>query len=112
MQFKVRILFSLLAALAAGSPLVALAQAPIRLIIGGPAGGNSDLAARLASEKLSQAMGTAVVMAFASAEPGGTVLLAPACASFDMFRDYADRGRIYKDEVRRLAKRVGGRREQ
>jgi UDP-N-acetylmuramoylalanine-D-glutamate ligase len=31
------------------------------------------------------------------------VLLAPACSSFDMFVDYADRGRSFKAEVRRLA---------
>jgi UDP-N-acetylmuramoylalanine-D-glutamate ligase len=30
-------------------------------------------------------------------------VLAPACSSFDMFRDYAERGRAFKDEVRRLA---------
>lgn len=41
------------------------------------------------------------------AEPGDTVLLAPACSSFDMFTDYAARGRAFKAEVRRLAK-VGG----
>jgi UDP-N-acetylmuramoylalanine--D-glutamate ligase len=44
----------------------------------------------------------AVERAFASASPGDTVLLAPACSSFDMFRDYADRGRAFKAEVRRL----------
>jgi UDP-N-acetylmuramoylalanine--D-glutamate ligase len=32
----------------------------------------------------------------------GVVLLAPACASFDMFRDYADRGRVFKQEVLKL----------
>jgi UDP-N-acetylmuramoylalanine--D-glutamate ligase len=47
-------------------------------------------------------MSTAVRTAFASASPGRTVLLAPACASFDMFRDYAARGRAFKQEVRRL----------
>jgi UDP-N-acetylmuramoylalanine--D-glutamate ligase len=44
----------------------------------------------------------AVRMAFGSAAPGGIVLLAPACASFDMFRDYAERGRVFKQEVQRL----------
>lgn len=33
---------------------------------------------------------------------GGNVLLSPACASFDMFRDYEERGRIFKDIVRAL----------
>ena len=36
------------------------------------------------------------------AKPSGVVLLAPACSSFDMFRDYAERGRIFKEEVRKL----------
>jgi UDP-N-acetylmuramoylalanine--D-glutamate ligase len=44
----------------------------------------------------------AVVRAHAAALPGDTVLLAPACSSFDMFRDYAHRGRVFKEEVRRL----------
>jgi UDP-N-acetylmuramoylalanine--D-glutamate ligase len=44
----------------------------------------------------------AVRQAFALARPSGTVLLAPACASFDMFRDYADRGRRFKEEVGKL----------
>jgi UDP-N-acetylmuramoylalanine--D-glutamate ligase len=47
-------------------------------------------------------MSSAVLTAFACAAPGWTVVLAPACASFDMFRDYAERGRIFKQEVRRL----------
>jgi UDP-N-acetylmuramoylalanine--D-glutamate ligase len=45
----------------------------------------------------------AVARAKALARPGDVVLLAPACSSFDMFRDYADRGRAFKQEVRRLA---------
>ena len=47
----------------------------------------------------------AVERAFAAAAPGDVVLLAPACASFDMFQDYADRGRAFKREVRALAER-------
>jgi UDP-N-acetylmuramoylalanine--D-glutamate ligase len=45
----------------------------------------------------------AVATAFELAKPSGVVLLAPACASFDMFRDYADRGRTFKEAVTRIA---------
>jgi UDP-N-acetylmuramoylalanine--D-glutamate ligase len=48
-------------------------------------------------------MADAVAKAFALAKPNGVVLLAPACASFDMFRDYAERGRVFKEEVARLS---------
>jgi UDP-N-acetylmuramoylalanine--D-glutamate ligase len=40
------------------------------------------------------------------------VLLAPACASFDMFRDYAERGRAFKREVATLKSEVERVREQ
>jgi len=49
---------------------------------------------------------TAVETAYELAKPAGVVLLAPACASFDMFRDYAERGRRFKEEVARIARRV------
>ncbi|MBP7570307.1 MAG: UDP-N-acetylmuramoyl-L-alanine--D-glutamate ligase [Acidobacteria bacterium] len=51
-------------------------------------------------------MAEAVRAALAASPPGGTVLLAPACSSFDMFRDYADRGRAFKGEVARLAEEL------
>jgi UDP-N-acetylmuramoylalanine--D-glutamate ligase len=41
-----------------------------------------------------------------SAEPGDVVLLSPACASFDMFRDYADRGDQFRDCVKSMMERV------
>jgi UDP-N-acetylmuramoylalanine--D-glutamate ligase len=48
-------------------------------------------------------MAHAVDLAFSSAETGDVVLLAPACSSFDMFTDYAHRGRIFKEAVKELA---------
>ena len=57
-------------------------------------------------------MSSAVRTAFACASPGTSVVLAPACASFDMFRDYAERGRVFKQEVLRLEQEWKGVREQ
>jgi UDP-N-acetylmuramoylalanine--D-glutamate ligase len=54
----------------------------------------------------------AVRQAFAAAAPGSTVLLAPACSSFDMFKDYAERGRVFKQEARKLETDWNGTREQ
>jgi len=50
-------------------------------------------------------MHEAVERAYDLARPDGVVLLAPACASFDWFRDYAERGRVFKEEVARLQNR-------
>ena len=47
-------------------------------------------------------MAAAVRQAYAQAQPGDVVLFSPACASFDMFRDYADRGRQFKGCVQSL----------
>ncbi len=57
-----------------------------------------------------ETMREAVKRAWEMAQPDGVVLLAPACASFDMFDDYAHRGRVFKEEVRKLAEGVRERR--
>ena len=45
-------------------------------------------------------MGEAVRAAGALAQPGDAVLLSPACASFDMFRNYAHRGDVFAAAAR------------
>ena len=57
-------------------------------------------------------MAEAVRLGYDAAQADGTVLLAPACSSFDMFRDYADRGRAFKEAVRRLSREQSSVREQ
>ena len=47
-------------------------------------------------------MNDAVKMAQRISEKGDTVLLSPACASFDLFENYEDRGRQFKDAVHNL----------
>ena len=52
-------------------------------------------------------MREAVERGYEAAAPDGVVLLAPACASFDWFRDYAERGNVFKAEVQKLKQKLG-----
>lgn len=49
-----------------------------------------------------ESMSDAVQVAYRLSEKGDTVLLSPACASFDLFENYEDRGRQFKNAVRNL----------
>jgi UDP-N-acetylmuramoylalanine--D-glutamate ligase len=55
-----------------------------------------------AEMELVPTLADAVARAHATARCGETVMLSPACASFDQFRDYAERGNLFKELVRAL----------
>jgi UDP-N-acetylmuramoylalanine--D-glutamate ligase len=52
--------------------------------------------------ELAETMREAVAKAFKAAKANDVILLAPACSSFDMFSDYAHRGRVFREEVKGL----------
>ena len=56
----------------------------------------------LAPSERAANMNEAVTLSFQSAQPDDTVLLAPACASFDMFKSFEHRGSVFKEEVQSL----------
>jgi UDP-N-acetylmuramoylalanine--D-glutamate ligase len=84
----------------AGAVLLGADRAEIRAAIGRHA---PDLPVVEVSRTDHEAMGEAVRAAAGLARPGDTVLLAPAAASMDMFKDYAARGDAFAAAVRELA---------
>lgn len=58
-----------------------------------------DLAAHVPVERVHGGFDAVITRAADVAQPGSAVLLSPACASFDMFHDYEERGRRFKELV-------------
>jgi UDP-N-acetylmuramoylalanine--D-glutamate ligase len=91
-------------------PLVEALRAKGRaLVVLGEAAGRIAEAARGALPvERAASMADAVERASRLARPGDAVLLSPACSSFDMFRDYRERGRAFAAAVRALGAASGG----
>ena len=86
------------------SPLVLAAKGRVKKIV--LLGEARDLMADAFKDVIpiifTNSMEEAVSKAFSSAGSNDVVLLAPACSSFDMFKDYADRGNRFKQAVKGL----------
>ena len=90
------------------APLASLVQSQVRelILIGEDA---ETIAAEIGEYVPSQKatdMQDAVDRSFRAAQPGDIVLLAPACASFDMFESFEHRGQEFKREVQSLMSKV------
>jgi UDP-N-acetylmuramoylalanine--D-glutamate ligase len=86
------------------SPLYDLFNEKVKLLILiGKAAGKMAQALGTATETVfAETLQDAVTLASERARSGDVVLLSPACASFDMFRDFEDRGRQFKQAVKSL----------
>ncbi len=72
------------------------------ILLGASAELMNEALGELADTVVVKDLGEAVREARAAARSGDVVLLSPACSSFDMFEDYAERGRVFKELVQAL----------
>lgn len=87
----------------------AIARRVRRLILLGEAAGLIEEAVRshgFDAIDRADSLEDAVVLARRAARPGDAVMLSPACTSFGMFADFEDRGRAFRDAVRRIEKKA------
>ena len=86
------------------SPLINLIESSVRnIVLIGEDADNIELQLKNHAEIIrADSMQNAVKSGFENAEKGDAVLLAPACASFDMFASYEERGKVFKESVLRL----------
>jgi UDP-N-acetylmuramoylalanine--D-glutamate ligase len=86
------------------APLAAACRGRVRaaVLIGRDAALIADALAGVCAVERCASLEQAVAAASRLAQPGDTVLLSPACASLDMFRDYAHRGEVFAAAVRSL----------
>jgi len=75
------------------------------IVIGEAAGKIRDALSDAVETSAAASLPEAVTLASRKASPGDVVLLAPACASFDMFQNYEHRGRVFKEAVSSLARK-------
>jgi len=89
------------------APLAPLVQDKVRkmILIGEDAETIANELGEQAPFERANDMKDAVAKSFTAAEKGDLVLLAPACASFDMFESFEHRGRVFKEDVRDLKTR-------
>jgi UDP-N-acetylmuramoylalanine--D-glutamate ligase len=90
------------------TPLAQAFRGKVRhaVLIGKDAPALSKVLAGVCTTERAASMPQAVAAAMRAAQAGDTVLLSPACASFDMFRDYAHRGDVFAATVRNFGERL------
>ncbi len=90
------------------APLIPLIEKSVRklILIGEDAWNIDNQLSDFVETDVADDLQQAVLKSFQSAEPGDNVLLAPACASFDWFSSFEQRGMVFKKEVGHLKSKI------